>query len=506
MQTESNTINLDQVNVPQVQDVFKVRRSHYKIAKFLIVSLIGLLIFLIGGTISLISYQHVYAQRVLPNIYLSGANVSGKSKHELTSQINQISKDFAQKANRLVISPTVSIDTTFEESGLQVDVEKTLNSVYSIGKNGNLITLAQELLADSMNPKQLPLVIKIDENKLNLLVTEKIMPQVKAPQDAVIEFGNGVVSIKLEENGLAINTESIKSDLVELAERNDSSALYIETKVIEPEIKKENLDELKSKLDSLIAESFTLKAGEKTLHIKSEDLYKMIAFSKENSQIVAKVNTTELENYLLTNEKKLVIPKVDKQIVAGSNIVIREGKNGQKIDHTQAAQALNSVIASYFDQSTELPQIISVTTTEEVFAETIIDPKDLASASAIDKARGTSGKMLVVDISEQRLTAFENGQVVNTFLISSGLPGMETPRGDFVLDRRVYNKLYSGPGFYLPNTLYNMHITGPYWLHGAYWHNNFGRKMSHGCVNVHYTNAAWLWDWTSIGTPIAIQD
>ncbi|KKQ89317.1 MAG: ErfK/YbiS/YcfS/YnhG family protein, partial [Berkelbacteria bacterium GW2011_GWA2_38_9] len=98
------------------------------------------------------------------------------------------------------------------------------------------------------------------------------------------------------------------------------------------------------------------------------------------------------------------------------------------------------------------------------------------------------------------------GQVVNTFLISSGLPGMETPRGDFTLGRRVYSKLYSGPGFYLPNTLYNMNITGPYWLHGAYWHNSFGRKKSHGCVNVHYTNAAWLWDWTSNGTPISIQE
>ncbi|EKD22826.1 MAG: VanW family protein, partial [uncultured bacterium] len=457
MQTESNTINLDQVNVPQEQEVFKVHRvTRYRVAKFLVVTLIGLLIFLIGGTISLISYQHAYAQRVLPNIYLLGSSVSGKSKAELTDQIDQISQNFAKKVNRLVISPEISIDTTFEESGLKIDVDKTVNSVYSIGKDGHMLTLAQELLSDSLNPKALPLVIKIDENKLNLLVTEKIMPQVKAPQDAAIEFNNGVVSVKPEENGLAINTESIKSDLVSLATNNESTALYIETKVIEPAIKKENLDELKTKLDSLVAQSFTLKAGEKTLHIKSEDLYKMIAFSKENGQIVAKVNSIELENYLLTNEKKLVIPKVDKQIVAGSNIVIREGKNGQKIDRTQAAQALNSSLASYFDQSAQLPQTITVATTEEVFAETVIDPKDLASASAIDRARGISGKMLVVDISEQRLTAFENGQVVNTFLISSGLPGMETPRGDFTLGRRVYSKLYSGPGFYLPNTLYNM--------------------------------------------------
>jgi hypothetical protein len=36
-----------------------------------------------------------------------------------------------------------------------------------------------------------------------------------------------------------------------------------------------------------------------------------------------------------------------------------------------------------------------------------------------------------------------------------------------------------------------------YALHGAYWHNNFGTRMSHGCVNMRYADAQWLFRWTS---------
>ena len=33
-------------------------------------------------------------------------------------------------------------------------------------------------------------------------------------------------------------------------------------------------------------------------------------------------------------------------------------------------------------------------------------------------------------------------------------------------------------------------------LHGSYWHNNFGHKMSHGCINMRNAEALWLFRWT----------
>ncbi len=110
-----------------------------------------------------------------------------------------------------------------------------------------------------------------------------------------------------------------------------------------------------------------------------------------------------------------------------------------------------------------------------------------------------------VDLSEQRLYAYENGYLVNSFLISSGLPKTPSPPGEYHIQRKIYSHLYSGPDYFLPNTLYNLQFRSHYYLHGAYWHNNFGHPMSHGCINIHYKDAKWIYDWMQVGDLTVIE-
>ena len=114
-------------------------------------------------------------------------------------------------------------------------------------------------------------------------------------------------------------------------------------------------------------------------------------------------------------------------------------------------------------------------------------------------------KYVRVDLSEQRMYAYEQGYLVKSFLISSGLPATPTPPGEYHIQRKIYSHLYSGPGYYLPNTLYNLQFRPHYYLHGAYWHNNFGHPMSHGCVNISYANAEWLYNWMDEGDLAVIE-
>jgi lipoprotein-anchoring transpeptidase ErfK/SrfK len=41
-------------------------------------------------------------------------------------------------------------------------------------------------------------------------------------------------------------------------------------------------------------------------------------------------------------------------------------------------------------------------------------------------------------------------------------------------------------------------------LHGAYWHNNFGHRMSHGCINLPLDVAAFLYEWAPVGTAVTV--
>lgn len=119
-----------------------------------------------------------------------------------------------------------------------------------------------------------------------------------------------------------------------------------------------------------------------------------------------------------------------------------------------------------------------------------------------------ANKWIEVDLANQRLYAYENGNKVYDFLISSGKWG-RTPTGRFTIWTKLrYTKMEGGNqalGTYynLPNVPFVMFFANdeiPKWrgfgLHGTYWHENFGTPMSHGCINLKTEDAEKLFYWT----------
>jgi lipoprotein-anchoring transpeptidase ErfK/SrfK len=114
------------------------------------------------------------------------------------------------------------------------------------------------------------------------------------------------------------------------------------------------------------------------------------------------------------------------------------------------------------------------------------------------------GRAIVVSTGEQRIYAYEDGRMVRSHLVSTGRILTPTVLGDF----RVYAKYratdMSGPGYYLPQVPFTMYFHLGYGIHGTYWHNSFGRPMSHGCVNLPTPEAEWFFNFASIGTPVRV--
>lgn len=123
----------------------------------------------------------------------------------------------------------------------------------------------------------------------------------------------------------------------------------------------------------------------------------------------------------------------------------------------------------------------------------------------------TEEQRIEVDVSQQRLYAFEHGILRNSFLISSGLNN-STPIGTHsVLEKvpLVHYAWYYGAGdarnYDLGWIPYNLRFYPHIYIHYAPWHNNFGHPMSHGCVNVNLTNIQWLYDWARVDIPVEIK-
>lgn len=117
-------------------------------------------------------------------------------------------------------------------------------------------------------------------------------------------------------------------------------------------------------------------------------------------------------------------------------------------------------------------------------------------------------KRIEVNLAEQRLSYWFADKLFGSFLISGGTKNWPTPVGDFQIIDKVPVKFYRGAGWDYPNTKWNLQFAKKkynYFIHGAYWHSNWGKPMSHGCVNVSYENMEKLYWWAQYGTPVAIR-
>jgi hypothetical protein len=123
-----------------------------------------------------------------------------------------------------------------------------------------------------------------------------------------------------------------------------------------------------------------------------------------------------------------------------------------------------------------------------------------------------SRRWIDVSIVNQVLVLWEGEQPVYATLVSTGKDGlgdpnttMSTPQGTFrLLQKHVTTTMDSNAAdneFELRDVPWVMYFKGGYALHGAYWHDDFGRMRSHGCVNLSPIDARYVFEWSSPDVP-----
>ncbi|MEN9390526.1 MAG: hypothetical protein RLZZ283_626 [Candidatus Parcubacteria bacterium] len=123
-------------------------------------------------------------------------------------------------------------------------------------------------------------------------------------------------------------------------------------------------------------------------------------------------------------------------------------------------------------------------------------------------------KRIIVDVSEQKLYAYDGDVLFMEELISTGLEFTPTPRGTFQIFKMTPSRFMQGPipgvsdqVYDLPGVPWDLYFTdGGAVIHGAYWHEHFGQLWSHGCVNLPVAKAKELYLWADIGMPVTVQN
>ncbi len=115
-------------------------------------------------------------------------------------------------------------------------------------------------------------------------------------------------------------------------------------------------------------------------------------------------------------------------------------------------------------------------------------------------------KRIEVRTKEQIVIAYEWDRPVYMTRTATGAKfsngDFSTPPGRHITaHKRPYRHMAAGNlaynGYDLPGVPWVTYITeSGISLHGTYWHNNFGRPRSHGCINLTPQAAKWIYRWT----------
>ncbi len=125
----------------------------------------------------------------------------------------------------------------------------------------------------------------------------------------------------------------------------------------------------------------------------------------------------------------------------------------------------------------------------------------------------TGGRWIEINLFQQTLSAYDNGALIFSTMIASGIdpfwtrPGLfkiyqkkplETMSGAFEADKSDY--------YYLEDVPWTMYFDEARAIHGAYWRTMFGYPQSHGCVNMSIGDSAWLYEWAQEGDWVYVYD
>lgn len=166
------------------------------------------------------------------------------------------------------------------------------------------------------------------------------------------------------------------------------------------------------------------------------------------------------------------------------------------------------------------------------FAETLLWQADNPNPLGDPNAPGR--KHIEISLSQQTLWAYQGNTLISSTLVSTGLDPNGTATGQFYVRYKLETQDMAGTtnpdgevvaigqdaaelaeqGEIPDETAYTVEDVPDVMyfnleaeaLHGAYWHNNFGYKMSHGCVNLPLYFSGWLYGWAPLGTKVWVHE
>lgn len=441
-----------------------------------------LLIFVAGA------FSQLYKGKALPSVTVAGMDAGGKSQEELQIQLDNQVKTFkvTLKTSKKTLTPSL------KAIGLSIDSKKTIEDALNAKRAG---LLSRFMFWQKQN---VPAEVTVNNTILAQYLDKNLPGLTNAGQDARLEYSLelGAFTITSEKNGAGPDAIAVKDDLLETASSLENTTIKVNTKDKPAKITYAKLEKLLPSANTVIQSTVLLEGSAGTFQAQPADIAAWITPTpQKDGSVKLVIEQGKVQSYVESIGQQVSATPQDKKVIkdkkTGKVVVLQEGRDGTELaDAAGLAAQITAAVRNAQDVTLQM---------------------NIKTAKAKTINLKGYDKWIEVDLTKQTTTAYEGATPLRTFVIASGLPGYETPTGEYAIWLKVRSQTMTGgskaDGSYynIPNVEWVSYFYQDYALHGAWWRKVFGAPASHGCVNMTNADAQWVYNWAPVGTKVIVH-
>ena len=372
---------------------------------------------------------------------------------------------------------------TGSDLGVRVDATKLADKAFAERPMWNITTwMAAPISAP----------ITLDDRAADHALRAQVPTVYQDATDATVSFTGAGYTATPAKNGSGIDLKALTAAIADAAAKGRSAVTFAaEPATTSPTITDKDAAATVGELNSLLSTVGFYVGTERTVPIDAATASKWLTVAPVDGKLTIRADQAAIQ----------------KSVDALPALVNRAPVNATSIVDSSGA-VLDDVTPGVAGR-----QLGDVSGAAAAFAAQLSDGKGSFALPVKDTpfTSTTLLRKIDVNLSTETLTVTENGNVVDSWLISSGRGDFATHTGSFTVNWKLDTQnmgnqdLTKAPYYYQPDVKWIMNFNGDEALHGVYWHDNWGTPMSHGCVGMPEWRAEWLFDWSPQGTEVNVH-
>jgi|GEM_PF-6389519 len=430
-----------------------------------------------------------YHTRALPGVQLAGVPVANSS----VSTLERVAKQRAEAVTLAFTTKDGHSTAKPSTAGITIDVHKTAQLAAAAKRE----TLLERVFFWRI--ENVPLQYKMNKIALQAYLEKNVIKGWKLPKDADIKFNPQTKQYEViaPVAGEGVHMFQVTSALDKGMERPGTITISIQPTPTNAIIGKAAAEKAQSTANMLLKSDIKMmQNGRRVFYLEPQEIDTLIDIipQPEKSAIEVRINPERVQAFVDTDITN-TIARASRDGVAlvnpttGEKLVLQQGQPGQKLTASKqlAAQITEAL-------KTGKPIAPEITVEEGGYSEKVFTGVN---------------RWAEVNLTQQMAYMHLDDQVIQSFRISSGRAATPSDPGEWkVYLKRALHTMrgtINGESYVVPNVPWITYFNDGEAFHGAYWHNNFGTPMSHGCINMTLPDAQMMYNFSYIGMRVSVH-